>query len=106
MQMLCKCYAKFTLSTCSGPAATAHEFLQPSPTALRSVVVVGTTDSSVSLGPVTAITRPVLLVPVRRSGLSVYMEPLHKLSLQHDGQSQTPAASNSHQYLVELPYLT
>ena len=67
--MLFKCCAKFTLSTCSGPAATAHEFLQPTPTALRSVVVVGTTDSSVSLGPVTAITRPVLLVPVRRSVL-------------------------------------
>jgi hypothetical protein len=99
MQSLCKVYAQF-MHTCSQPAATAHEFLQPTSPALGTIVVANT---SVRFSPVAALTRLILLVPVRRSALFMMVEPLHKLSLHHGGQSDTSTAGNSHEYLVVEP---
>jgi hypothetical protein len=102
MQSLCKVYTKF-MHTCSQPAATAHEFLQPTSPALGTIVVVGPTNTSVRFSPVAALTRLIILVLVRRSALFTMVEPLHKLSLHHGGQSDTSTASNSHKCLVVEP---
>ncbi len=88
--------------TCSWTTVAADEFLGPTPPPLRPVVVVGTPNSTVPFGPVSAFSGPVLFEPDPGLGLTVSMQPLHKLALHNVSQRDGVAASHPNKNLVEL----
>jgi hypothetical protein len=77
MQSLCKEYAQ--INSC-GTAGAADELHCPTPPPL---ILVSTADSTVTFGPVSAFTGPVLFEPDCGLALTVMMQPVHKLAL-HD----------------------
>ncbi len=80
----------------------ADEFLGPTPPPLRPVVVVGTPNSTVTFGIISAFAGPVLFEPDPGLGLTVSMQSLHKFALHNVSQRDGVAASHPNKNLVEL----
>ena len=103
MQILCSVYAFVMCTiTCRGTAVAADKFLRAIPPPFGPIVVVRTTDTTVSFAPISAITGPIFFEPDCSLTLTVRMQPLHKLALHHVRQGGSMTAGDSHKKLVEL----